>query len=635
VDITVSRADAIINISGWTGTYDGAAHGASGSATGVLGENLTSMLNLGSSFTNVPGGTATWIFTDTTGNYNDDASTVDIAISRADAMINVFGWTGTYDGAAHGATGSATGVLGENLTTMLDLGASFTNVPGGTATWTFTDTTGNYNDDTGTVDITISRATLTVDGITADSRTYDGTTDAILSLGGATLVGVLGSDDVTLETGSAQGTFVTRNAGTGVTVLVSGLALSGSDAPNYTLTQPTAMADIDQAALTITAVTNTKTYNGDTSAAGVPTVVGLQDGDTVTGLSETYDTPNAGTGKTLSVATFIVNDGNGGNNYSVTLFDDTTGVINEATLTITASNRSKTYGDTVTFAGTEFTAAGLVGSDNVTGVTLTSAGAAAAAAAGTHEIVPSAAAGTGMENYEITYVNGTLTVNPKALIITANDRTKTYGDAVTFAGTEFTAIGLVNADTVTSVTLASAGAAASAEAVGSPYSIVASAAVGTGLGNYTISYVNSALTVSKRGTGCSVTSSLARSKRGKPVTFTATLTDPQATGTVIFRDGGTVLGSSTISDGMATYSSSDLSVGSHFITAAYSADDNFAGNTSPAITHVVKKAAGVNWWLIIGIILAGLLVSLFFFFLWFRRKRKETLWDVRARHAYA
>ena len=85
----------------------------------------------------------------------------------------------------------------------------------------------------------------------------------------------------------------------------------------------------------------------------------------------------------------------------------------------------------------------MLNGDVVTSVTLTSAGAAAAAAVGTYPIVPSAAVGTGLGNYTITYTNGTLTVIPAALTITANDRTKTYGDLVTFAGTEFTPAGLV------------------------------------------------------------------------------------------------------------------------------------------------------------------------------------------------
>ena len=51
-------------------------------------------------------------------------------------------------------------------------------------------------------------------------------------------------------------------------------------------------------------------------------------------------------------------------------------------------------------------------------------------------------------NYTITYANGTLTVNPAALTITANNASKTYGQTATFAGTAFTTSGLVNGDTV-------------------------------------------------------------------------------------------------------------------------------------------------------------------------------------------
>ena len=52
--------------------------------------------------------------------------------------------------------GTATGVGGANAS-GLDLGASFTNVPGGTANWTFTDVTGNYNNKSGSVNIVINR----------------------------------------------------------------------------------------------------------------------------------------------------------------------------------------------------------------------------------------------------------------------------------------------------------------------------------------------------------------------------------------------------------------------------------------------------------------------------------------------
>src|SRR5262249_8448833 len=88
-----------------------------------------------------------------------------------------------------------------------------------------------------------------------------------------------------------------------------------------------------------------------TSAAAVPTVSGLQPGDTVTGKVEAYATANAGTGKTLNVTAYTVNDGNGGNNYNVTTGPNTTGVINNAntTTSVTSSPNPSTIGQAVTF----------------------------------------------------------------------------------------------------------------------------------------------------------------------------------------------------------------------------------------------------------------------------------------------
>jgi hypothetical protein len=138
----------------------------------------------------------------------------------------------------------------------------------------------------------------------------------------------------------------------------------------------------------------------------------------------------------------------------------------------------------------------------VTSVTLSSAGAAGTAlvAGSPYDITPSAAVGSGLANYDVHYVKGKLTVGLRTLTITANDRSKTYGDAVNFAGTEFStnAGGLVNGDSVTSVTLGSAGAPATAEASAVPYAISATNAQGTGLANYAIGYVDGKLTVGKR-----------------------------------------------------------------------------------------------------------------------------------------
>jgi MBG domain (YGX type) len=126
-----------------------------------------------------------------------------------------------------------------------------------------------------------------------------------------------------------------------------------------------------------------------------------------------------GTGKTLT-ATGSVADGHSGLNYTVNFVTNTTGAITAKAITITANSRIKIYGDAVVFAGTEFTvtAGSLASVDSIATVTLTSTGALVSAVVGTYPIVAVVGsavfnAGTA-SNYAITYVNGTLTVNPRA-----------------------------------------------------------------------------------------------------------------------------------------------------------------------------------------------------------------------------
>src|SRR5207249_2259729 len=88
-----------------------------------------------------------------------------------------------------------------------------------------------------------------------------------------------------------------------------------------------------------------------------------------------------------------------------------------------------------------------------------------------------------LNNYNITNTGADFTIDKRALDIAANNESKNYGDVFSFTGSEFTtgAGQLVTGDSVTSVTLTSAGAAATATVGGSPYTIAPSAAVGSGL----------------------------------------------------------------------------------------------------------------------------------------------------------
>jgi hypothetical protein len=112
-------------------------------------------------------------------------------------------------------------------------------------------------------------------------------------------------------------------------------------------------------------------------------------------------------------------------------------------------------------------------------------------------ITPGSSTGTFIPtNYVITYVDGRLTVTPVPLTITANDATKTYGQTLVLPDTDFTTTGLVNGDTVTSVPETSAGTAATAPVVGSPYAITPGNATGTYVpGNYVVTYVDGMLYV--------------------------------------------------------------------------------------------------------------------------------------------
>ncbi len=162
---------------------------------------------------------------------------------------------------------------------------------------------------------------------------------------------------------------------------------------------------------------------------------------------------------------------------------------------------------------------------------------------------------------------------------------KTYGQTLNLGTTAFTTTVLSNSDTVTSVTLTSAGAAAGATVAGSPYTITPSAPVGTGLANYSIAYVASLLTIAQSATTGAMVSSANPALPGANVTFTMTVSPvpPGAGtpgGTVNFRIDGTIAGPGALSGGAATFATSSLTHGSHTVVAEYAGDPNFVGITN-------------------------------------------------------
>jgi hypothetical protein len=127
-----------------------------------------------------------------------------------------------------------------------------------------------------------------------------------------------------------------------------------------------------------------------------------------------------------------------------------------------------------------------------------------------------------------------------------------------------------------------------------------------GTDSYTASYSGNAFdatsasaavntTTAQAATGTTLTTSSATPHFGDSVTLTATVSavKPGAgipSGSVSFRDGGIVLGTADLVDGVATLSTSALAVGGHALTASYGGDDNFLAGTSAAVSETVVQA---------------------------------------------
>ncbi|MBN1190955.1 MAG: VCBS repeat-containing protein [Dehalococcoidales bacterium] len=171
----------------------------------------------------------------------------------------------------------------------------------------------------------ITAKELTVSGITAENKVYDGNTTAALDTSAASLVGVVTGETVDLDVSGASGAFEDAAAGSGKTVNISGLTISGDDAVNYTLTQPTAAADITAKALTVSGITaENKVYDGNTTAAlntSTAFLAGVIGDDIVTlnTSSATGTFAGAGVGEDIQVTVSgLTIQGAEAGNYSVT-----------------------------------------------------------------------------------------------------------------------------------------------------------------------------------------------------------------------------------------------------------------------------------------------------------------------------
>ncbi len=114
--------------------------------------------------------------------------------------------------------------------------------------------------------LNVAPKSLSINGATANNKSYDGTTHAEVT-GGTLEGGVVTGDAVVLDTSTAVGQFADKKVGTDKVVSVSGYTLEGEDALYYTLIQPTLTADIEKKEITVSQIViSDKVYDGTVSA---------------------------------------------------------------------------------------------------------------------------------------------------------------------------------------------------------------------------------------------------------------------------------------------------------------------------------------------------------------------------------
>ncbi|PHV15136.1 hypothetical protein CSQ90_19100, partial [Janthinobacterium sp. BJB303] len=186
---------------------------------------------------------------------------------------------------------------------------------------------------------TVTAKGITLSGISAVDKTYDATTTAALNTANVTYSGMVAGDSLSLG-GQGVGSFATKDAGANKTVSVSGFTLSGLDAGNYVVTQPSGVtATISKADLALTGLSAAdKVYDATTTAAlnGTASLSAVMGGDMVF-LSGTrtanFADKNVGGNKLVTLSGYTLSGTDAGN-YNLVDQNVLTASITPASITV-------------------------------------------------------------------------------------------------------------------------------------------------------------------------------------------------------------------------------------------------------------------------------------------------------------
>ncbi|MFZ3019051.1 MAG: MBG domain-containing protein [Gallionella sp.] len=506
--LTINPAALSVTANAASKTYDGLAYSGgngvaysgfvNGETTAVLGGTLAyggtsqGATNAGS-YVIAPTGL-------TSGNYTITFNNGSLTINPAALSVTANAATKTYDGLAYsGGNGVAySGFVNGETSTVLggtlayggaSQGAtnagSYAIAPSGL-------TSGNYTISFNNGSLTINPAALSVTA-NAASKTYDG----LAYTGGN---GVAYSGLVNGETSAVLGGALAYG-GTSQGAINAGsyvIAPSGLTSGNYTITFNDGALTINPAALTVTANAASKTYDGLAYTGGNGVAYsGFVNGETSTVLGGALAYGGASQGAINAGSYAITPSGLSSSNYTIS-FNDGALTINPAALSVTANAASKTYDGLAYSGGNGVAYSGFVNGETSTvlGGTLAYGGTSQGATnAGSYAIAPS---GLTSGNYTISFNNGSLTVSPRAITVTANDQTRVYGSSNPVTGSTVVTTGsLVGSDAVGTATVSAANTATATANAGTSHALTPSVQTFSAgnAGNYIVTYADGALTI--------------------------------------------------------------------------------------------------------------------------------------------
>ena len=320
-DSTATLQDKVFSTSGQlkAGTYK---QFVSAALTGADADNYTATPTTTSNYVVKPKAiTASVVAAD---KVYDGSNVATLTANSADIVsgdvVNVLGATGTF--ASKNVARDSSGNVVAQTVTVAGTGVGLGGADG--TNYTLSNAT--------SIAATTAKITpkdLTVTGITASDKVYDGSTTAAINTSAALLAGMVSGDSVSVSIQAGVGNLASKNvafdsAGAVVSqaVKVSGLSLSGGDAGNYTVSdQSGATAKVLQRALSIAgSVAQDKTVDGTTLAVIRPGLLGnLVTGESlvVTGSGQ-FDTAELGTNKAVTTVYALANGTNGiASNYTL------------------------------------------------------------------------------------------------------------------------------------------------------------------------------------------------------------------------------------------------------------------------------------------------------------------------------